>query len=376
MILFLTTILFLGCRTAPPPPPDPLDASWIATVAREPERFATTLEGNGGREAWQAFHRSDWLNVQGTLAGSAVSVPEHRARAELALLERLLSRAQGDALLALAQGWAKHSPDQPVPKWLIACAQRVAELRSDAPAAERWRAQAVAAGIVFDETNPNPFVVDRMAEMDLDGVRVGAGTIGENAAMGSFWDPTLPAALEQRYTQVASPALGVGLPVDLFGPIVEAALGTRPDTDDVEACRAFTVGIDTRLDAWSARLNETASPDGKALLQDLQLVQVGRSRTLTALAVDAVEHHRNSCAAFYAEQALDQASSRQISPVNTPTVFAVLAVANVETGHVREALDALSPLRGAFPESIGVIETIGDLAVQQGLERTGLSREN
>lgn len=376
MIVFLMGVLLSGCRTEPPPPPDPLDVSWIATVVREPERFATTLEGNGGREAWQAFHRSDWLNVHGTGADTAASVPEHRARAELAVLERLLSRAQGDALLTLADGWAKHTPDQPVPKWLIASAQRVAELRSDAPAADRWRAQAAAAWIIFDEANPNPFVIDRVADMDFESLRAGAGTIGENAVMGSFWDPTRPAALEQRYKQVASTALGVGLPEDLFGPVVEAAMGSRPATDDVEACRAFTVSIDTRLDSWSARLNETASTDGRALLQDLQLVQVGRSRTLTSLAVDAVEHHRTACALFYAEQALDQASSRQISPVNTPTVFAVLAVANVETGHVREALDALSPLRAAFPESIGVIETIGDLAVQQGLERTGLSREN
>ncbi len=376
----LLVSLLLACRPAAPPPPEPLDVSWIANVVREPAHFSSTLEQNGGREAWQAFHRGDWLNVRSPVAadaqGAVPSVAEHRAWAELSVFEGVLDRAQGDALLTLAEGWAKHSPDQPVPKWLLASAQRVAELRSDAPTAEKWRAQANAAGIVFDEANPKPFAYDQPPTLTIDAIRTCVGAAVDNGQLGSFWDATGPAALQQRYKANASNVMGVGLPEDLFGPIAEAVMAARPSTDDVEACHTLVSGMDTRLDAWSAKLAQGATTDGAALLHDLQLVQVGRSRTLAGLAVDALGRHHDACALYYAEQALDHADARAISPVNSPTVFAVIAAANVESGHVREALDALAPLRGAFPEAAGVIETIGDLAVQQGLDRTGLSREN
>ncbi len=367
-------LLLAACEEPAPvaPPAEPLDVSWIATVVREPDRFAKTMEENGGREAWQALHRGDWLNVK---AASAIqSVPEQRARVELAAFEGVLGRAHGDAMLALADQWAKRSPDSAAPKWLPAAAQRVAELRADQKSADRWRAAAVAAGVGFDAATPWPFAVDKGG--DLTTLRASLTTPLDVPALGSFWDPTRSLALQSRYEQGISEAMGVGLQADLFGPLTEAVMGARPAVDDVNACRSFTQQMDARLDTWSTALNASASPDGKALLSDLSLVAVGRSRTLTVLAVDALEHQRADCAMFYAEQALDHASARTISPVNTPTVFAVLAAANIQGGRVREALDALAPLRTAFPESVGVIETTGDLAVALGLDRAGLSREN
>jgi len=62
--------------------------------------------------------------------------------------------------------------------------------------------------------------------------------------------------------------------------------------------------------------------------------------------------------------------------LNPPTLFAVSAAANLRTGRTREALDALEVLVGAYPEIKGLDETVGDLAVLQGLDRAGDSREN
>ena len=57
-------------------------------------------------------------------------------------------------------------------------------------------------------------------------------------------------------------------------------------------------------------------------------------------------------------------------------LFAVLATANLQTGHTREALDALQVLVGPWPEVTGLDELVGDLAVLEGIHRSGDSREN
>ncbi len=369
MIVFLLA----ACTPEPTaqPAPEALDASWIATVVREPAKFTSTLADNGGRDAWTALHRNDWLAVP----GGVESVPARRASAELAVFEGLLWAAQSTALLTLADGWHAHSPDAPEPRWLLASAQRVAELRRDGVSADRWRTAAAMAGTATGTAGSKPFAFDLPPTTSVAELRALSARPLQDPSLGSFWDPTRPLALQRAYATGAAPR-AADLPDTLFGAVPEAALGAAPASDDVEACRVYAQAIDAHLDAWGVRLEEGASNDGRALLTQLQLIAVGRSRTLSSLAVDALDHQRPACGLFYAEQALDHASSRAISPVNSPTLFAVLAAANVATGHVREALDALTALREPFPEAIGVIETVGDLAVQQGLDRSGISREN
>lgn len=357
-------LLLLGCA-AEPEPAQPLDVSWVANVALQPARFASTLTDNGGRDAWIAFHRADWLAVP------AESVPGKRAQAELERLETVLWWLNSDAVLTFAEGWRTRSPDTPMPAWLAPAAQRVAELRGNASAADRWRLQAA--------TDARPYAVDQPA-VGLVALRSSFATPLNDAVLGSFWDPTRPLALQRAYAVPDEGGLSVGLQQDLFGPITEAAMGAHPRNDVVEDCRAFVQAMDARLDPWAAALATKADADGKALLTDLDLVAVGRSRTLVELAFDALSHDRATCALYYAEQAVDHGSPRVITPVNTPTVFAVLAAANFKTGHVRESLDALTPLRptatGGYPEVLGVIELVGDVAVQQGLDRAGVSREH
>jgi hypothetical protein len=55
---------------------------------------------------------------------------------------------------------------------------------------------------------------------------------------------------------------------------------------------------------------------------------------------------------------------------------AILIEAQLRTGHTREALDCIQPLLAAYPAATGLNEVLGDLAILQGLDRYGDSKEN
>ena len=165
----------------------------------------------------------------------------------------------------------------------------------------------------------------------------------------------------------ADPGMAAGL----------ARLGlTDPGKDDVDACRDLARALDRQLDSWQTVLDASAPEDGKALVHDLRLVAGLRSRVLVLWGVEALRADRPRCAGAWAELALDHEHPREITPVNPPTLFAVAAAANLRTGRTREALDALEVLTTAYPQIHGLDETVGDLAVLQGLDRNGVSREN
>lgn len=331
-----------GCSS--PAPSQPLAGTWLATVAQDPATFTAVVDAAGDRDAWIALHQNNWLAIP---TGS--SVPSQRADAALEQLDGILDRANTQAVLTLAKGWPSHSPDVPVPAWLAASARRVAERVTEPDAATR---------------EPNE-------------LRAAYSTPQVDPILGSFWDPTRPLALKRAYAARARPA-AAGLAGALFGPVDIS--GAAPATDDIGACRTFGQAFNTTLDAGAAALATNAPAEGRALLHDLGLVEVARSRTLTRLAVNALEAKHPTCAVWYAEQALDHAAARRITPTNSPTVYAVIAAANIQLGHVREALDALNVLRPngseGYPEALGVIEAVSDLAVQQGMDRHGASGEN
>jgi len=162
------------------------------------------------------------------------------------------------------------------------------------------------------------------------------------------------------------------------GPTL-TALGLSADLgaqDDSEAARLWVRALDQHLDAWQARRAETASPEAQELLDGLQLVAIYRSRLLLDRAREALkaEHPRQALA--FAQLALDVEHARSIGPLNPPGLFAVLALANLETGRTREALDALEVLSASDPRVRGLDETLGDLAVLEGIGRDGDSKEN
>lgn len=151
---------------------------------------------------------------------------------------------------------------------------------------------------------------------------------------------------------------------------------TRTATDDSEWARQQVRLLDSALDGWVTERHLAATVDGRALLDDLQLAAVFRSRLILAMARDAMEAgHPNQSLAF-AYLALDLESAREVTPVNHPALQVLIAEAQLRTGHTREALDALQVLSQVDPLVVGLDEVVGDLAILQGLNRYGDSKEN
>ncbi|MFH1468629.1 MAG: hypothetical protein ABIO70_29840 [Pseudomonadota bacterium] len=235
----------------------------------------------------------------------------------------------------------------------------------------------------------------------------------------AFYDPEILKTLAIAYRLQAGAALGGGDPMTalaslpagadplagvIFSPVLRAdelpselsraaeapgtlgassaalaALGLEPQlppTDDGDWARDQVHRLDDGLDAWKAQAREAAGPDGQALLDDLRLVEVLRSRLLLAFARAAMAAQHPWQAKTFAQLALDADESRAITPVNHPALQAILIEAQLRTGHTREALDCIQPLLSAHPALTGLDEVLGDLAILQGLDRYGDSKEN
>jgi hypothetical protein len=234
-----------------------------------------------------------------------------------------------------------------------------------------------------------------------------------------FYDPEILRTLSVAYWKQAQEVMGGGHPLQalitlpdgadpmaalLFGPVLHAeewssevsrhtetpgmlgassaalaALGLDtelPPTDEPDWARDQVHRLDAVLDAWETQVRASASPDGLALLDDLRLVDVLRSRLLLALARNAIGSHHPWQAKTFAQLALDAENSRAITPVNHPALQAILIEAQLQTGHTREALDCIQPMLAAYPAATGLDEVLGDLAILQGLDRYGDSKEN
>lgn len=375
MVFALALAACTGGEESPSSPVSALDQSWMAEVARDPAAFSAVVDAD--RDAWIALHRNDWKT-----ALTSTSPAGDRARARLAELHTLLAATESLALRTLDRTWAANGGP---------------------PAGSAWPLfGAIGANSGEPPTLPDlhPLAVRRRLH---DDVLAGAQPVAElyaalatpvvtehvGAATREFWDPWAHQTLARWYRDHPTPLADghEALSGRLFsawiapGGTVEtelAALGippTAPDVDDPQACRDVARALDAQLDAWSTSVAAGLVDDGRALFTDLRLVPVARARVLEALAVRSLAAAPN-CALAYGLLAQDHGDSRSINAVNSPTLFAILASAQLATGHTREALDALEPLTAAFPEIHGLDETVGDLAILQGIHRTGDSREN
>lgn len=402
MLLPLVLAACTGGEESPAVPEGRLVSSWVAEVARDPASFTALVDTD--RPAWIALHRNDWK-----AALESTAVPGVRARAQLARFHGILAQTETLAARRLDEAWqANGGPPAdsawPLvayaaalqagdPTWTQAAQARVppaaqpvlAALGQPAggpehPLVARKRQHAA----VIAGAEPLPGLLDALATPVVS-ERVGSAT-------REFWDPWAHHTLAAWYTQLPS---GTPPPAPIPGDLGDrlfsatllpgvldtstfAALGippVPPEHDDAQACRESVRAFDAQLDAWALSATAGLPEDGRALLSDLRLVPVARARVLEALAVEALPTAPN-CALAYVLLAQDHADARAINPVNSPTLFAVLATAQLATGHTREALDALEPLASAFPEIHGLDETVGDLAILQGIHRTGDSREN
>jgi hypothetical protein len=150
--------------------------------------------------------------------------------------------------------------------------------------------------------------------------------------------------------------------------------GPVPKEESIEWARGRARTLSTQLDRWEKA--ELPKGDGLQLIDELQIVRQYEGKVLLAWARGALDEGRPHEALTFAQMALDAEKSREITPVNGPGLYAVLAEADLRTGRTRESLDALEVLTTRFPEVEGLDETVGDLAILQGLDRQGDSKEN
>ncbi|MDP2310605.1 MAG: hypothetical protein Q8P18_31590 [Pseudomonadota bacterium] len=364
--------------------PSALDATWVATVAREPARFEALIGAAKSREGWISLHKNAWVEATGTKGA-----PAERASAELAVLHGVLADVSNDAWRTLGATWELRGTlpmDSAFPT-LVALAAKDA---GDNLVWARWLQVPRRADAAVDARVAQHEAL-RRGEGDPSSVLTlaSAPLVSEPIAGGSraLWDPMVHLTLSLGHGR----AIADGYPTDvlertLFSGTIDPADGAPaaslaklglalPLQDDADACRELVRAFDRQLDPWKVQLVATAPDAGKSLLTDLRLVEGLRARALVDWGVDALGNDRPRCALAFAEMALDHEHPREITPLNPPTLFALSAAANLRTGRSREALDALEVLRGPFPETMGLDETVGDLAVLQGLDRAGDSRE-
>ena len=424
----LASSLFLaglfGCGETKPggDQESPLDTSWVGQMALEPGSFRTLVESD--RNGWAAYHSGQLEKA--AAQGGDVGARAHRDLAELharlGVLETLtwtnivatwdarsgLPKDSGitwfAALAALESGqddqgaqWLAMAREVPYPP-VSEAASTLSTLELDASHldSENSLLKRVATHAAA-RRNGDVSALMKDARRPL---------LVESAAGHErpFYDPQLPWTLAISHAAAAgeipkdslSAAIFSGCPSEnearselrshpagTMGPhcasdVLWQALGldlNLGDSDDADRVRVLAREADAVLDAWRESLAARATEEGRALLEDLQLVPLLRGRMLLAQARRALQagHPRQAQALLLL--ARDLSHPRDISPLNPPLLYALLAETHLRTGHTREALDALEVLVEAFPAEVGVDETVGDLAVLQGLDRRGDSKE-
>ena len=343
------------------------DGSWVDSVARRPETFGTLVAAN--REGWIAFHRNDWQSSV-TSGGD----PATRAHRELAAFYRTMSQVNTDAWFRVDDLWsARGLSGAKLVHDLRAAAveSEGGELRNGA-GSERWALHDRVRQVPTDVSQliaaaGTPLLTERVDGTDrafFDPWIFRTLTGVEGASVATVGDETtFSGALLAPGTELSLPAANG-----------EAKSGESA-VHDADQCRGFVRTLDAEIEAWETQLGGSVSTEGRTLLDDLRLIDATRSRALVGLAGQALDDHRPGCALALTQLALDHEAPRAISPVNSPTLFAQMAQAELELGHSREALDAIEVLVPHYPAAIALRETIGTLVVLAGLDRQGESRE-
>ncbi len=433
MTALVASILF-GCTgSAGVATPSAGSASgWPVAIVTEPTRFAALMEETD-RDGWIAFHRNDTVTAWQAFDSAADTVARQRAAFVQAGLYDDLDAISDDATKRLFASWDRRGGPPAGGAAAIAALNERCHGRSD----DAWRARATpdAPGAAWlkdtseaalwpsDPVDPSvpmdPFAARRVLHRrardgmpeDLVGAMIGPFLIEPaNGYDREFFDPCAMRTLADLWRgRAGAPGVwqdvpetwsNAGLAGLLFAPwlmpddlradkpAAPGLLGARspslaalgipadlPSNDEVDAARGEAHQLAAIMDGWQQVLESDASDDGKALLHDLDLFDRFAQDWLVVRARLALANQHPRQALAYAQVALDPTSS-EVGQSNSPAAYAVLARALVANGRSREALDALTPLSEALPETVGVREQVADLTVLEGLDRLGDSKEN
>jgi len=406
------------------------EGSTINTLITEPALFQAEIQDS--RDAWVAIHRGD-LTEAVALSGEALANSRARAAAELSSLHYRLAQIQAEALVSLAETQSPTARGTALSLLSHIAIHEMSDagfsynfnLEGDYP----WLTEALdsnvdhvsAAAVYLHPENQaipvedNPF----LQRLSMHGEAIEARDTGSLQALyeavraplwelGSIrlYDPQTHFTLGNIYQLEAEKHQVTGLSSALFSPCpnqISAQSSSNPNVlrngdtcadqlieiglesgvvsamlegeDDLQTARTLVHHVDEVLDGWRNVALRTASPDGAALLTSLSLVENLRAKLLVSVAGNLLNLERPHQALAIAQATLDITNPREVSSTNPALLFAVLAHAQLRTGHTREALDALEVLSENFPSVITVDETVGDLAVVEGLHRIGDSKE-
>lgn len=411
-------LLGLACTPAAQAPTTPKALGWVTTVIEEPEAFQEVMERTD-REGWIALHAHDYLTAYRRFAvesGDAARIAEQRAAQAELLLQQDLQRLTGHAARKLFAAWEARGelPEGAAP--VRALAERCSG--GSHQAAEPW-------GALSGEGLPTQSQVDSLAEGPLKErlqahllvIEGAPPTALQRAATRpmlkiqdqdferAWFDPCVHATLAHHMGRSLGPEPSKALagwrgleaslfsgwldPSDLRGQLQAGPTpsGTSADlhdalglsivpasTDDAQPALEEAREATRRLDDLRASALRGASADRASLVQDLGVIERFRTEMLVNRSRADLLGDRPRRAQATLTLVRD-VTERGISPLNSPSLFVLLAEANLRTGRTREALDALQPLSTARPETVGVREFIGDLSVLQGLDRDGDSKE-
>jgi len=399
-------------------PPD-----WIVEVVQDPQAFTDLLE-RSGRDGWVAMHANQLRPARDAFSADNPYARMSRSRAEweLTLFYEDLTRATDYAHFTFLSSWsARELPLTPgietmSAQWrgcggltglgvddadklpeifkteaglpdILAERQAVHEKALEGDTTELYRTAATPLVVehadTFDRTFYDACIYRTLQQAWLaeslkttgasDWRGVARTWTGDAPLEGRFFAPWLTVGdLEAELSRVTHPGV-----VGATEPsLVHFGVGTETSVqDDVEVAREDVRALDAAIDLREKALLASADQDGVALLNDLGLHHRFRQEWITTRARKALLEERPHQAMAYLELARD-VSVREVGVANTPSVLALYAEAQMRLGRTREALDVLVLLEEGYPEVAPLKELVGDLAVLQGLDRQGDSKEN
>ncbi len=430
-------MVLTACSGTATPEPAPVEApvslGWASRIVARPADFEALMQATG-RPPWIALHANDHRAALAAFAPDSQAGAVGQARAHLAeiLIQQDLARLEDRVTATLFSGLEARSPlasGDPVLHAAVAAAHchgrdpgALADRVDDAvgPALDDWptspidevpagsspwhqRARQHLAAVQGAALSPDPGAALRQAAAHPVTSRARAGV------QDPVPDPCLHATLSRAGVIGLDPGQAVPLAEGwsepelagvLFAPWPTeddlrheagvdrdlALVGDAPpslstwelpvsDEDSAGAAQAYVRALDARLDGLRRHLAEVADPDGQALLAQVDPLHRWRQEHLVVRArvhLRADRPHRARTLLLLARDV----SERGIGPRNSPALLALLAEANLRTGRTREALDALLVLSRALPEVRGLQELVGDLAVLEGMDRQGDSKEH
>jgi len=383
--------LLLAC--ADPVPEDldtDLERGWVASILREPDQFSATVDAN--RDGWIALHAN---NLDAAI--NAGGPPAVRAQHELEQLYVALSAMASHAWQEAAETWAARA-GIPAGSALPLVAAFAALEGGDKEAARLWAekldesappehqqlAAEIAAGDITDQTPLGACYRSHLAVRQGDAMSTDCPSPLVEEDGRTLHDPMVFATRAAQLRAPEAVAGLSGLEATLFSarwpgsgspPVALVDSFATGEHDDPDGLRQRVRAADALLARWEKQQRD-AAPEGLSLLDELKLIEGYRSRALAEHGRQRLLAGQPRSAQAAALMALDAEAGRAVTALNPPVLFVVLADADVRTGRSREALDMLAPLADVTPEVSGLVETLGDLVVLEGMTRLGDSKEN